>query len=69
MLGSRFTVRPRFTAHVVSPMAYKVTFVSDKGVEKTVMCENDEYLLDAADANGVDLPASCRGTPFKAFKI
>lgn len=45
----------------VKASAYKVTFVSDKGVSKDVMCDEDDYLLDAADAGGVDLPAACRG--------
>ena len=31
------------------------------GKEATVECAADDYLLDAADAQRVDLPASCRG--------
>jgi 2Fe-2S iron-sulfur cluster binding domain len=48
----------------ISAMAttYKVTFVNKEGQEKTVDCRDDDYILDAADAGGVDLPASCRGT-------
>jgi ferredoxin len=40
---------------------FKVTFVNKEGQEKTVDCRDDDYILDAADAGGVDLPASCRG--------
>lgn len=50
--------RPILTTSI---KAFKVTFISDKGISKEVMCDDDEYLLDAADAGGVDLPASCRG--------
>jgi hypothetical protein len=47
----------------ISVMAttFKVTFVNKEGQEKTVDCRDDDYILDAADAGGVDLPASCRG--------
>lgn len=40
---------------------FKVTFVNKEGQEKTIDCRDDDYILDAADAGGVDLPASCRG--------
>ena len=42
-------------------MTYKVTFIDKEGQEKVVDCRDDDYILDAADAGGVDLPASCRG--------
>lgn len=46
----------------VKVQAYKVTFrEATKGTEKTVECGADEYLLDVADANRIDMPASCRG--------
>ena len=38
---------------------YKVTFQTADG-EQTVDCADDQYLLDAADEGGLDLPYSCR---------
>ena len=38
---------------------YKVTFQTADG-EQTVDCHDDQYLLDAADEGGLDLPYSCR---------
>ena len=49
--------------------SYKVTFVSDKGTSRDVVCGDDEFLLDAADAGGVDLPASCRGGCFESLHV
>lgn len=39
---------------------FKVTFVSAEE-EITVECKDDEYILDAAEAAGLDLPCTCRG--------
>ena len=40
-------------------MAYTVTLQTSEG-EKTISCEDDQYVLDAADEAGIDLPYSCR---------
>jgi ferredoxin len=39
--------------------SYKVTFQTNDG-DQTVECLDDQYLLDAADEGGIDLPYSCR---------
>lgn len=39
--------------------SYKVTFQTNDG-NQTVECQEDQYLLDAADEGGLDLPYSCR---------
>lgn len=62
----RAFVAPVATPHRRSSISakattYKVTFVNKEGQEKVVDCRDDDYILDAADAGGVDLPASCRG--------
>nr|QCI05261.1 ferredoxin [Centroceras clavulatum] len=38
---------------------YKVTVIVD-GTETIVNCPDDEYLLDATEKEGLDLPYSCR---------
>ena len=39
---------------------YNVTVRSSDGTESVVSCDDDVYILDAADDAGLDLPYSCR---------
>ena len=42
-------------------MAYKVLLVNEaEGINSTVNCQPDQYILDAAEEQGIDLPYSCR---------
>eukprot|EP00389_Voromonas_pontica_P011336 GDKH01017325.1.p1 GENE.GDKH01017325.1~~GDKH01017325.1.p1 ORF type:complete len:158 (+),score=19.35 GDKH01017325.1:299-772(+) len=40
--------------------AYKVVFMLPDGEEHEVECADDEYILDAAEEAGVDIPYACR---------
>ncbi len=40
-------------------MAFTVTFRTSEG-DQAVECQPDQYILDAADEAGLDLPYSCR---------
>jgi len=40
-------------------MAFNITLRTPDG-EQTVTCEDDQYILDAAEEAGVDAPYSCR---------
>ena len=41
-------------------MTYNVTIKNSDDTEVTFPCEDDQYVLDAADEAGIDLPYSCR---------
>lgn len=41
-------------------MAFNITLRSPDGTEQTISCPEDQYILEAADEAGVDLPSSCR---------
>jgi len=39
---------------------YNVTFQTPDGAETTIECADDQYILEAAEESGVDLPYSCK---------
>lgn len=41
-------------------MTFTITFQSPDGTEQTAQCEDDQYILDAAEEAGIELPYSCR---------
>ena len=38
---------------------YNITFKLPDGTEESVTCAEDQYILDAGEEAGVDLPYSC----------
>ncbi|GMH43509.1 hypothetical protein BSKO_11431 [Bryopsis sp. KO-2023] len=41
--------------------AYQITFIASDGNKVTAEAEESDLLLDVAEENNVDIPASCRG--------
>ena len=41
-------------------MTFNVTLRSADGTEQSIQCAEDQYILEAAEEAGVDLPYSCK---------
>ena len=41
-------------------MTFAITLTGSDGATHEITCEADQYILDAADEAGIDLPYSCR---------
>jgi ferredoxin len=41
-------------------MTYSITLRSPDGTENVIECAEDQYILEAAEEAGVDLPSSCK---------
>ena len=39
---------------------YTVTLINDEGLNTSISVPDDQYIIDAAEDAGLDLPASCR---------
>tara|TARA_B100002019_G_C20711029_1_gene330300 strand:- start:63 stop:359 length:297 start_codon:yes stop_codon:yes gene_type:complete len=40
--------------------SFNITLRSPEGTDTQITCPDDQYILDAADEAGIDLPYSCR---------
>ena len=40
--------------------SFNITLRSPDGTDTQITCPDDQYILDAADEAGIDLPYSCR---------
>jgi len=41
-------------------MTYSITLRNSDGTENVIQCEEDQYILEAAQDAGIDLPYRCR---------
>jgi ferredoxin len=41
-------------------MSYNITVQLSDGTESTFSCASDQYILEAAEDAGIDLPSSCK---------
>ena len=41
-------------------MAFQITFKQPDQEDTTISCDDDQYILDAAEEQGIELPYSCR---------
>jgi|TARA_B100001996_G_scaffold167842_1_gene127932 ferredoxin len=41
-------------------MAYSITLRSPDGTDEVIQCDDDQYILEAAEEAGIDLPSSCK---------
>ncbi|WJZ48318.1 ferredoxin [Synechococcus phage DSL-LC02] len=41
-------------------MTYSITLQSPDGTENVIQCAEDQYILEAAEEAGIDLPYSCK---------